>query len=242
MNANDKNSKECTQAIIDSNRFHLNRHELVSFVRKWGDVNTEGLLSSTCQYYTKPNIEGFIGYRIEAGNAVVYGDPVCQITDKSTLANAFQQHCRKQQLGVVYIIASAEFSHWAAQNQNAVLIEFGKKFLLNPQINPADQVGPKAGLVRNRVNHALNEKTYVLEYCNDNPSLEKTLQDIASTWQQKRQGPQIYLADFTLFNDREGKRWFYAKKDEIIVGILLLSKIKSTNGWLIRVYSETITY
>ena len=39
----------------------LDRNAIVNLVRKWGDVNTEGLLSATCQYFAIPDIEGFIG-------------------------------------------------------------------------------------------------------------------------------------------------------------------------------------
>jgi lysylphosphatidylglycerol synthetase-like protein (DUF2156 family) len=37
-----------------------------------------------------------------------------------------------------------------------------------------------------------------------------------------------------VFEDRLGKRWFYAQKDTQIVGILILSQLQSTNGWLLN--------
>ena len=212
----------------------LDRQTIVNLVRKWGDVNTEGLLSSTCQFFSAPLIEGFIGYRLEKGNAVVFGDPVCAPADKPILATAFQQHCRRKKIGVVYLIVSEDFSRWASLNLNAVLIEFGEKFILNPLSNPIDHTGPKAVLVRNRVKHALREGTSVQEYSGDNPDIENTLQAVATSWQKERQGPQVYLADFKVFEDRLGKRWFYAQKDTQIVGILILSQLQSTNGWLLN--------
>ena len=83
----------------------------MNFVRKWGDVNTEGILSSTCQIFTAPRIEGLIGYRIETGNAVVFGDPECALEDKPRLATAFQEYCRSRKIGVVYIIVSEAFAN-----------------------------------------------------------------------------------------------------------------------------------
>ena len=46
--------------------------------------------------------------------------------------------------------------------------------------------------------------------------------------------PQVFLADFTLFKDCVGKRWFYAKQEEKIVGIIILSELHSHNGWLLN--------
>ncbi len=219
---------------LENKKQLFDRNSLVNLVRKWGDVNTEGILSSTCQFFSDPRIEGFIGYRIEAGNAVVFGDPVCAAADKQVLAKTFQQYCRSQKIGVVYIIVSEEFANWAAQNLGSVLIEFGEKFVLNPLSNPIDHKGSKAGFVRNRVKHARLEGALIQEYSGDNPDIEKALQEVAITWQKERQGPQVFLADFTLFKDRVGKRWFYAKQEEKIVGIIILSELRSYNGWLLN--------
>jgi lysylphosphatidylglycerol synthetase-like protein (DUF2156 family) len=220
--------------LVNENQI-IDRKNLVNMVRKWGDVNTEGLLSSTCQFFSDPRIEGLIGYRIEAGNAVVFGEPICTAADKQELAKAFQQYCRSRKIGVVYIIVSEEFANWAAKNLGStVLIEFGEKFVLNPINNPIDRAGSKAGLVRNRVKRALLEGALVQEYFGDNPVIEKAMLEVAVTWQKERQGPQVYLADFTLFKDCVGKRWFYAKQEEKIVGIIILSELRSHKGWLLN--------
>ncbi|UOA07316.1 DUF2156 domain-containing protein [Methylobacter sp. S3L5C] len=219
---------------LENEKQLFDRNSLVNLVRKWGDVNTEGILSATCQIFSDPCIEGFIGYRIETGNAVVFGDPVCAAVNKQALAKMFQQYCLSLKIGVVYIIVSEEFANLAVQNLGSVLIEFGEKFVLNPLSNPIDRKGSKAGLVRNRVKRARLEGALVQEYSGDNSDIEKALQEVAITWQKERQGPQVFLADFTLFNDRVGKRWFYAKKEEKIVGVILLSELQSHNGWLIN--------
>ena len=222
------------EVTLKNEKTQIDRKTLVNFVRKWGDVNTEGILSATCEIFIDPKIEGLIGYRIEAGNAVVFGDPVCAQADKPALATAFQHYCQARKIGVVYIIVSEEFANWSAESLDSVLIEFGEKFILNPLSNPIDHTGSKATLVRNRVKHALRDGALTQEYLGDNPVIEKALQEVATTWQKERQGPQVYLADFSLFKDRIGKRWFYAKKEEKIVGILLLSELQANSGWLLN--------
>ncbi len=212
----------------------LERKALINLVRKWGDVNTDGILDAACQIFTDPHIDGLIGYRVECGNAVVFGDPVCAAADKPMLAKAFQQFCLAHKIGVVYIIASPEFASWAGPNMRSVVIEFGEKLILNPLSNPVDHSGEKAGLVRKKVKHALKEGALVQEYSEDNPDIEKAIEDVATTWQKARLGPQVYLAHFSLFNDRVGKRWFYAKQDEKIVGILMLNELQAHNSWLLN--------
>ena len=212
----------------------LDRTTLVSFVRQWGHVNTDGILDFTCQIYTHPDIQGLIGYRVESDNAVVFGDPLCAVEDKPALAHAFQQFCINNKLGVVYIIASEEFANWASQSLSSKLIEFGTTFILNPCDNLLKQTSSKSALLRKKVKRAQHEGILITEYSEDDATIEKTLEEVATAWQKDRKGPQIYLSHPTLFNDRLGKRWFYAKRGEQILGLLILNEIKQQHGWLLN--------
>lgn len=211
-----------------------NREELVRLVRKWGDVNTDGLLEESCQIFLTPEIEGFIGYKIESSNAVVFGDPVCSLQDKPALAKKFQEYCASKGIGVVYTIVSKEFADWSFKNHSAITIEFGEKFILDPFNNPINNTGSKSVLVRKKVKQAGNAGLTVHEYSGDDPKIEQQIEDVASEWLQKRHGPQIYLSHVTLFKDRQGKRWFYAQSQGKIVAFLMLNELKEQNGWLLN--------
>ncbi len=226
--------KNVIEPPLDNQTPPLDRNNLVNTVRQWGDVGTDGLLDAKCQIFTDPHIDGLIGYRIEADTAVVFGDPVCAATDKPRLAKAFQQFCRDQKIGVVYIIVSEEFANWAVQNMRSVLVEFGERFELNPQSNPVNHNGSNAGLVRKKVKQALKEGAFVQEYLGDDLAIEKEIESVAITWQKARQGPQVFLAQFTFFNDRVGKRWFYAKQGDKIVGMLILNQLQAQNGYFLN--------
>lgn len=212
----------------------LDRQSFVKLVRKWGDVNSDGLLEKNCLIFSTSEIEGFIGYKIESANAVVFGDPVCAPKDKPALAKAFDEECRKRNLGVVYTIVSQDFAEWATENLSAIVIEFGTKFVLNPLHNPTHNTGSKAVLVRKKVKHALNEGAVVKEYLGNDAIIEKQMEDVAEAWLRKRRGPQIYLSHLSLFKDRYGKRWFYAKKDDQIVGLLVINELDAKEGWLLN--------
>lgn len=220
------------QGILE--REGLTRADVVELIRKWGDVNTDGLLESGCQFFSIDQIEGFIGYKLESGNAVVFGDPVCADEEKGLLAEAFDGFCLKKGLGVVYTMVSESFAGWATENLKAIAIEFGTKFVLDPSDNPAQRKGSKAVLVRKKVKHAISDGTSVIEYNGENPELERQIEDVATEWLTKRKGPQVYLCHVTLFNDRLGKRWFYAVQNGRVVGLLVLNELKAQGGWLLN--------
>ncbi len=210
------------------------RDLLVKQVRLWGDLNTDAILDPRCQTFTFPGIKGLIGYRIESNCAIVFGDPICAPADKLPLAQAFDNYCREKSLKVVYAIASAGFSDLAMQGCCNVSIQFGHKLIIDPSSNPLEKTGSKGVLLRKKVKHASNEGITVKEYIPHDPQMELAIEHIGSAWLQARRGPQVYISHLSFFNDREGKRWFYAQKDGHIVGILLLNEIQASAGWLLN--------
>ncbi len=208
----------------------LDRSRVVELVRKWGEVNTDGILDQTTQIFSVPHIEGLIGYRVELGNAVVYGDPVCAPSEKVALAKEFEAYCKTQKMVVIYIIVSEEFAQMAFDHLSFSLIEFGRKFILDP----AHYIEPKTSLLRKKVRQSSRHEVTIHEYTENDPTIEKSIEDVAHAWVKARKGIQIYLAELTLFADRIGKRWFYAKYQDKIVGVALLNKLESQEGWLLN--------
>ena len=210
------------------------REEIVKLVRKWGDVNTDGILDTSCKIYTDPNIAGLIGYRIETGHAVVFGDPVASPSDKLLLAASFQTHCEEQNLGVVYTMVTEDFANWSSANQSGAVVEFGERFILDPQIDPAELRGSKAVLVRKKIKHAIRDGVAIHEYTNNDPNLKQQIEEVADDWLKRRRGPQVYLSRIQLFDDPYGKRWLYAIAGDKVVGLLILNELQSYQGWLLN--------
>lgn len=223
-------------AIItgDQSTSSPNRETIINLVRQWGGANSDGILDPGTKIFFSPEIEGLVGYKIESHTAVIYGDPICAPQDKPRLAQAFQEFCKSRKLGVIYTIVTKEFAKWATHHLPAVSIEFGETFVLDPHQNPMDKKGPKAVLVRKKVKHALAEGAVVKEYEGSDPKIELEIEEVAKCWLKGRHGPQVYLAQVTLFNDRTGKRWFYARQGEEIVAFLVLNELRSRKGWLLN--------
>jgi lysylphosphatidylglycerol synthetase-like protein (DUF2156 family) len=212
----------------------IEHQKVVNLVRMWGDLNTDGILDSSCEIFITPEVDGLIGYRACFGHAVVYGDPICAPSEKPVLAQAFQHYCHSKKLGVVYTITSEDFAKWMAQNLSAVTIEFGEKLILDPTHNPINKTGPKAGLIRIKVMHAISEVLGVEEYKSNDQEIKQGIENVAAQWLQNRNGRQIYMTHVTLFESSIGKRWFYAYKNGNILGIVVLNELKSQEAWLLN--------
>lgn len=220
--------------INEVNRQHDSRTLLVKHVRRWGGLNSDVMLDTDCKFFSVSSIEGFIGYRIEAKTAIVFGDPVCALGEQYQLAEAFQLDCREKGLNVIYAIASDPFAKAIHNQHEYVLIQFGNKLILDPSDNPLKKTGSNGVLLRKKVKHALSEGIVVHEYLTQEASLEKSIEQVGLSWLRSRRGPQVYIAHLNLFNDREGKRWFYAMEKERVIGFLLLNEIQASSGWLLN--------
>ncbi len=202
------------------------------WVHCYGCSVSEAVLDAEFNYFVVPHIQGFIGYRIKLGYAVVIGDPICEQSKMEELAIAFQQFCDKEQLKVIYMIASKSFAKWAVDNSGGALIEVGDELILNPQID--NKEGPKAYKLRNKINHAIKEGIEVHEYLDRDEKIEQSINQTAEQWLTKRHGPQIYLGPIDFFGNRISKRWFYATQGNTIVGAALLSRLDQRNGYLLK--------
>lgn len=210
------------------------RQELVETVRRWGGIATDAILSPTCQIYRDPNIAGLIGYRLENNHAVVFGNPVCSPNDANTLAQSFDRYSKQQGWTTTYVSVTGRFAKWAFNNICGIRLEFGHEVYMDPHSDPRERTGENASLVRRKVRHAQNEGTSVQEYSDNDPQFEEALDEVGQKWLQGRKGPQVHISRVEIFEDRFGKRWFYAKQGEKLVGVLVLNRLEERDGWLMN--------
>lgn len=214
-------------------RTSLKTDLLSTLVRKYGGPASNTLFDEGFQIFSATNGEGIIGYRLEAGCAVVYGDPLCDEKELLNLVNEFDQFCKSHQYPIIYMIASNLFAKWALENKLChAKIEVGEELFLNPAEMP--QTGANARLLRKKVKHAQGEGLSVQEHLTADTAVEKAIEQAGHEWLKGRSGPQIYLSHVHLFADKNGSRWFYAKQGEAIVGVLFLNRMDLHNGWLLN--------
>lgn len=208
---------------------------LEDWVCRWGCSVSEIVLENkNFKTFRIPNVDGFIGYCIASGCAVVFGDPICAPEQVPLLAEAFKHFCQEKELHIVFIIASERFSKWAMEhNISKVLIEVGEELLFDPLIDP--KVGPSGNRLRRKVNRAKHIGLTAAEYLGNDKALEETLLNVGNKWLEGRSGPQIYLGKLNFFENRNWKRWFYVKdKNGQVFATALLIRLEAYKGWLLK--------
>jgi lysylphosphatidylglycerol synthetase-like protein (DUF2156 family) len=216
---------------------NYDRKHLPELIRCWGGSTSITLLDSSCEIFSVPHIQGAIGFRQGGGCAVVFGDPVTSSADTPALATAFHKFAKDKGLSVIYATVSESYASWAMQNVCKGLIEVSEELIIDPQNNPA--TGNEGRMLRKKVKHATTERVESQEYTTNDKSIEHGIEEVANEWLKGRSGPQIYLAKVMLFDDRTGRRWFYATQNGKIVGALLLNQLEAYNGWVLYMLMAT---
>ena len=150
--------------------------------------------------------------------------------DKIPLAKEFERYCRNHNMQIIYIIVSQDFAHLAVEHLPFSSIEFGSKFILDPSsFNEAQST-----LLRKKIRQSSKSGVVVIEYRGSDSQIDRDMESLAISWVQARKGIQMYIASPSLFTDRVGKRWFYAKHEGKIIGFLILNRLESFDGWLLN--------
>jgi lysylphosphatidylglycerol synthetase-like protein (DUF2156 family) len=209
----------------------MSRSEIAECIKRWGCSASIALFDPACKIFTLPNTEGLIGYHIESSCIVVFGDPVCPPGSTFKLTEGFHQFCHDHGKSVIYLTASERFSQWAMEHVCHALLEVEEELILDPSSYP--KTGSNGRLLHKKMNHAIHAHVSVKEYLGQDEKIEKAIEKAGSEWLNARKGPQIFLSHASVFEDRIGRRWFYAEQGDKIVGALLLNRLDIRQGWLL---------
>jgi lysylphosphatidylglycerol synthetase-like protein (DUF2156 family) len=211
-----------------------NRSDHLKIIRRWGGATSDAILDPSCHHYKETGIEGLVGYKLENQTAVAFGDPVCSLKDRQKLIAGFHHYCISQGWNILYLSSSEEFARWALHHGCHAIVQFGEEQYLDPHDDPRQRTGNHASLVRRKIRHALHEGATIQEYTQRDTNLEKEIDKVGISWLDARRGPQIHISNLRLFNDRLGKRWFYVRQGDKIVGAAVLNRLEKYEGWLLN--------
>jgi aspartyl-tRNA synthetase len=205
-------------------------------VVQYGGPVSNGLLDPHCHTFRSTRVEGVVGYRNSWGAIVALGDPVCGIQDMPRLAAKFRRHCAARRRHMVYAAGSERLAGIVCRWGGAA-VEFGETLIFDPRLDP--QSGAPGHELRKKVRRATREGAVVDEYrperTGHDPALESALEAVAAQWLRARHGLQIYVSRVRLFEPFvAGRRWFYARAGESVVGVLALLRLESRGGYLLE--------
>jgi lysylphosphatidylglycerol synthetase-like protein (DUF2156 family) len=204
-------------------------------VMRYGGPVANGLFDPRCREFRAAGIDGVVGYRQAFRSAVALGDPVCSPSDLPRLAATFREHCAARRWSTVFAAGSdllaATVCGWGGG-----AVEFGETLIFDPRRDP--QAGARGRELRKKVFRARREGVVVREYqparSGCDPGLERALEEVAAGWLAARHGLQVYLARVHLFEPRSARRWFYARVDRRVVGVLALLHLQAHRGYLLE--------
>lgn len=217
--------------ILNAARINTNKEK--ELLISYGSAASEAMFDFPCNFFRLSDFEGTIPYRIESGCAVVFGEPLCPAHETEDLVEAFHQHCHASNLNVIYLIVSETFARWAHNRYSRILIEVCEELIIDPQKDPCQASHRLKHRVEKAEKHGLTVQEY-LPIVKVDPTIEDAFKQIATKWQEAIKGPNIYLGHFNFFETYEGKRWFYARDGQQIISMIMLSKLKAKNGWLLK--------
>lgn len=204
---------------------NLQLSSAIELVRRHGrGVSHAALAPSSC-HFRVPGIDGLIGFQVTYQCAVVYGDPLCAPEQRGYLANTFAAHCEANDWSILYVAASGTMQTYAREHGYGSM-QFADSLMADLQQDPEE--GHEGRHLRQNLNHTRRLGVKIREYRGEEPPdgrLEAQAEAAYKQWQNSRHGPQMYLGNPRLFDDRWGHRWFIAERSGSVVGLLSMLEV-----------------
>lgn len=209
-------------------------HLIVQCIEKWGNADSIALLDPRFSIFSVPEVEGIVGYRQEAGCAVVIADPLCAPENSAALAQAFYKYAKQHFKSIIHILASEKFTQWALTTISKSAIAIGHELVIDPMTDVLLSNGSSTRKLRNKYNYAQRNGLIFKEYRGDDQALEAAMEHCVQHWLQGRKGVQMFHSHIDMFNHRLNKRWFYIEHNGTIIAIAVLNRIDAYKGWVLN--------
>lgn len=202
-------------------------------IKQHGNAASIALFDPRLHLFSAPDGEGFVGYRSLSKYNIVLGEPVCETARMPSLITAFHDHSQEQKKKVIYVPVSSHFLDQVCAHHTACSLQIGDEIVLSPVRNIHEDTGADARRLRNKVNQAVRDKITLKEYTDNDVLREAAFERLKREWLLSRTGPQVFQQPIEVFGERSHKRWFYAEQHGIILGLIILNKIK--RGWVLNI-------
>ncbi len=177
------------------------------------------------------NHQAVVGFVIGGGVRVVAGAPICAKEDLPKVAAEFEAEAAQANERVCYFCAEARLEAMYGDSPRYSKISLGAQPIWQPK-NWAAIVRQNKSL-RAQLNRARNKGVTVSEWttekAHDHPALLECLRE----WLAEKGLPPLgFLVEPNTLARLFDRRIFVAERSDEVVGFVLLSPIRSRNGWL----------
>jgi lysylphosphatidylglycerol synthetase-like protein (DUF2156 family) len=139
----------------------------------------------------------------------------------------------RARFGTVVVAGASRSLVAVAHALGFAVIEFGEQIWIDPRRERPR--GRRGHELKRKLNHARGAGIEVREYDGARgPWLEAELSRVARAWLDGRKGLQLFVAHIDLFRPRGLRRWFYATRDERVVGVQSLVRLDGCGGYLLE--------
>ena len=177
-------------------------------------------------------LDGVVAFQVIGKCAVEFGDPICATAHKDAMQNAFIAHCRGRGWSTIAVATTQPTSDRASG-----AVAFADLLFADPKHDPS--AGHAGRHLRQNLARARREGVTVEEYAGErDEDLEQRAQAACDRWRKER-GASMFITETRLFTERMGRRWFVARKDGEIIGLLSLLRADNVGGNLVNLVFAT---
>jgi len=194
-------------------------------VRQYGGALSHALLNPSCGVFETAGIEGAVAYDVISKCAVEMGDPICASADQDALQSAFERFCREHEWSTITVATTT------SSRDHSASVTFGDLLFADLHHDPTS--GRAGRHLRQNTNRASRDGVTIEEYAGHDEELESRAQAACDQWRTEN-GASMFITDTRLFTERIGRRWFVAKREGNVIGVLSLLRAGNVGGHLIN--------
>jgi phosphatidylglycerol lysyltransferase len=208
--------------------------KLDTWVRRYGaSSNSYVLLEGPKSYFTSPGVDGFLGYQVSAGVALIAGDPVCAPHQARRLIHDFTSAMMKP-VGAYQVSLSMLD---AFREEGFADVQIGKEAIFD--LDHFTLAGGKMELVRAATNKAKRAGVVVSEhhpFATGAEAINAELRELSGEWLKGKGNHELGFVLGSLGLDHpSSKRYFIARSKNRIEGFIVCEPIYGRSGYYLDV-------
>ena len=207
--------------------------ELASLITRFGGAIETAWMDHKYSIFTVPDFDNAVGYIKHDKCAIVLGEPVCEKSNQEALTKAFETMCKENNLTPVYSATGRNFAY-AVGNRDGHYVQALEEEILNPASDEEKTSKSAMRSIRQAEKNGVSVEEYSRPEGNDPAfaNFQEECNDLIGKWLEKKKG-KMHATDVEPFVDGTETRWFTARKEGKLAGLVVLTKLDSQEGYFI---------